>query len=222
MSRAEDSINAFVSKVYGWMFAGLAVSAVTALYTMSSPVMLDFLKGGGLFFLVFGELGFVIALSAAMGKLSSSTAMFMFIVYAALNGMTLSIILLLYTASSVASTLFITAGVFGAMAVYGHVTKHDLTSVGSLCFMGLIGLVIASIVNIFLRSSSMQWALTYLGILVFIGLTAYDAQKIKAIGAGYSEGSEVYEKAAILGALALYLDFINLFIMLLRLFGRRR
>jgi FtsH-binding integral membrane protein len=151
-----------------------------------------------------------------------STAKFAFLFYAALTGVSLSVIYLVYTSESIAGTFFLTGGLFGIMSAYGYMTKTDLTSMGNLCFMALIGLVLASIVNIWLHSPAIMWATTYIGILVFTGLTAYDSQKIKAMYDSASDGSDVETKSAILGALALYLDFINLFLSLLRAFGRRR
>jgi len=162
-------------------------------------------------------------LSLAIGKLSPFAAAVCFVMYAVLNGLTLSIIFLLYTATSVAATFFICAGMFGAMAVYGSVTKRDLTSIGNLCFMALFGLIIAMLVNMFLlRSAGFDLIVSGVGVLVFVGLTAYDAQKLKQIHAKGADGTDADKKLAIMGALALYLDFINMFLFLLRLMGRRR
>ena len=146
----------------------------------------------------------------------------MFFLYSALTGITFSVIFVIYTSESLASTFLITAGTFGAMSFYGYVTKKDLTSIGNLCFMGLIGVIIASVVNLFFPSSFLYTVTTYIGVLVFVGLTAYDTQKIKQMGPSVQTGTEAERKASIIGALRLYLDFINLFLMLLRLFGRRR
>jgi len=167
---------------------------------------------------VFGELGLVITLAGAINRLSATAATLLFVAYSALNGVTLSVIALVYTANSIASTFVITAGMFGAMSAYGYMTRRDLTSWGSFLFMGLIGVVIASVVNIFVGSSTVSWFISGIGIIVFTGLTAYDTWKIKAMAAGGVGG----RKPAILGALTLYLDFINLFLMLLRFTGSRR
>jgi FtsH-binding integral membrane protein len=191
-----------------------------AFFTVSTPVLLNGVVGNRLVFygLMIGELALVIALSAAINRLSAAVATFMFIAYSALNGITLSVIFLVYTADSISSTFLVTAGMFGAMSAYGYMTRRDLTSWGSFLFMGLIGVVIASVVNIFMRNNSVSWIISGVGVIVFTGLTAYDTWKIKALAAGGAEG----RKPAILGALTLYLDFINLFLMLLRFLGRRR
>jgi len=214
----------FFSKVYGWMTAGLALTALVSMFTLSSEAMLQLIFGNKLVFygLIFGELGLVIALSAAINRISAATATLMFLGYSALNGVTFAAIFLVYTQSSIASTFFVASGTFAAMSLYGYVTKRDLTGWGSFLFMGLIGIIIASVVNIFLQSEMIYWITSYIGVFVFVGLTAYDTQKIKMIGqAGFAD-AEQQKKAAILGALRLYLDFINLFLMLLRVMGTRR
>jgi FtsH-binding integral membrane protein len=202
------------------MGAGLAITAFMALVTLSSPAMLNAVLGNKLVFygLMIGELALVFTLSGAINKLSEATATLIFIAYSALNGVTLSVVALVYTSSSITTTFVTTAGMFGAMSVYGYVTKRDLTSWGSFLFMGLIGVVIASVVNIFVASSAVSWVISAVGIIVFTGLTAYDTWKIKELAASGIEG----RKPAILGALTLYLDFINLFLMLLRFTGNRR
>jgi FtsH-binding integral membrane protein len=212
--------NALIRQVYAWMGAGLFVTALMAFFTVSTPVLLNGVVGNRLVFygLMIGELALVIALSAAINRLSAAVATFMFIAYSALNGITLSVIFVVYTADSISSTFLVTAGMFGAMSAYGYMTRRDLTSWGSFLFMGLIGVVIASVVNIFMRNNSVSWIISGVGVIVFTGLTAYDTWKIKALAAGGAEG----RKPAILGALTLYLDFINLFLMLLRFLGRRR
>jgi hypothetical protein len=212
----------FVRRVYNWMALGLAVTAIVALYAVNSGLVLTILRTPMvMILLIVGELGLVIALSAAIGRFQSSTALFMFFAYSFLNGLTISTIFLVYTKASIANTFFITAGTFAAMSLYGYTTKRDLTSIGSFLVMGLIGIIIASIVNIFFRSPAFYWLITYAGIAIFVGLTAYDAQKIKEMAyAGFS-GSEEERKGAVIGALRLYLDFINLFLLLLRIFGRR-
>ncbi len=212
--------NTLIRQVYAWMGGGLLITALLAMVTISSPVLLNAVFGNRLVFygLIFGELGLVIAISGAINKLSASAASLLFILYAALNGVTMSVIFAVYTAESITSTFVITAATFGTMSAYGYLTKRDLTRWGSFLFMGLIGVVIASLVNIFTRSSAASWIISALGVIVFTGLTAYDTWKIKAMAATGAEG----RKPAILGALTLYLDFINLFLMLLRLLGNRR
>ncbi|MDO9067234.1 MAG: Bax inhibitor-1/YccA family protein [Deltaproteobacteria bacterium] len=206
--------------MYGWMGAGLAITAFMALVTLSSPAILNAVLGNKLIFygLIIGELALVFTLSGAINRLSAATATLIFIAYAALNGITMSVVFLAYTANSITSTFVITAGMFGAMSLYGSTTKRDLTSWGSFLFMGLIGIVIASIVNIFVGSSAVSWFVSGIGVIVFTGLTAYDTWKIKEMAAQGIEG----RKPAIIGALTLYLDFINLFLMLLRFTGNRR
>jgi len=203
--------------VYGWMGLGLAVTAFVSLLTISSPALLQAILGNRILFyaLILAELGLVVGISGAINRISASTATMLFLVYAALNGVTMSTIFVAYTSSSIASTFLITSGMFGAMSLYGYLTKSDLTSWGSFLFMGLVGVVIASVVNMFLQSSMLYWVLSFCGVIVFTGLTAYDTQKIKQLGASGRKG-------AILGALTLYLDFINMFLIMLRLFGNRR
>ena len=212
--------NTLIRQVYAWMGAGLAITAFMALFTLSSPMIFNAVAGNRLIFfgLMIGELALVFTLSGAINKLSAPVATLIFIAYSALNGVTLSILALVYTANSIASTFVVTAGMFGAMSVYGYVTKRDLTSWGSFLFMGLIGIVIASVVNIFVGSSAVSWVISGIGVIVFTGLTSYDTWKIKEMAARGIEG----RKPAILGALTLYLDFINLFLMLLRFVGNRR
>jgi FtsH-binding integral membrane protein len=220
---AEQTIvkqNALIRQVYAWMGAGLTVTAIMALFTLSSPSILNAIVGNRLLFfgLMIGELALVFTLSGAINRLSAATATLIFIAYSALNGVTLSVVALVYTANSITSTFVVTAGMFGAMSIYGSVTRRDLTSWGSFLFMGLIGVVIASVVNIFVGSSAVSWVISGAGVIVFTGLTAYDTWKIKEMAARGTEG----RKPAILGALTLYLDFINLFLMLLRFTGNRR
>jgi hypothetical protein len=214
----------FVRNVFSWMFAGLALTSVAALYTASSPALLRAIFGNKIVFyaLIFGELGLVIAISGAINRLRAGAATGLFLLYSALNGVTLASIFLVYTGASIAGTFVVAAGMFGAMAVFGAVTKRDLTSWGSFLFMGLIGVVIASLVNLFLKSAMVAWVASMCGVVVFVGLTAYDTQKIKAIGAAGFMDAAARRKASIMGALALYLDFINLFLSLLRLFGSRK
>ena len=219
-SQAVVRQNTLIRQVYTWMGAGLTITAFMALITLSSPAALNAILGNRLIFfgLMIGELALVFTLSGAINKMSASTATLIFIAYSALNGVTLSVVALAYTASSITSTFVTTAGMFGAMSAYGYMTKKDLTSWGSFLFMGLIGVVIASVVNIFVGSSTVSWVISGIGVIVFTGLTAYDTWKIKEMATQGTEG----RKPAIMGALTLYLDFINLFLMLLRFTGDRR
>ncbi len=223
-TRSADQVivrqNSLVRQVYAWMGAGLAITAFMALVTLSTPALFNAVVGNRLVFygLMIGELALVFTLSGAINRLSASTATLIFVAYSALNGVTLSVVALVYTSSSITATFVTTAGMFGAMSVFGYMTKRDLTSWGSFLFMGLIGVIIASIVNIFVGSSAVSWIISGIGVIVFTGLTAYDTWKIKELAAQGTEG----RKPAILGALTLYLDFINLFLMLLRFTGNRR
>lgn len=215
----EKSEQTFIQRVYQWMAAGLAFTGAVSIWVASSPALLQALSGGMFFVLMLVELGLVFWLSARALQMSPTAAIGAFLVYSGLNGLTLSFIFLVYTSASIASVFFITAGTFAAVSLYGWVTKQDLTSMGGLLFMGLIGLIIASVVNIFLRSPALYWVISYVGVALFIGLTAYDTQQLKRI---HQSGAGSTDQMAILGALKLYLDFINLFLMLLRIFGRRR
>ena len=214
----------FITKVYGWMAGALAITGFVALYTASTPSIIEaIVVNRFLFFgLIIGELLLVGSLVGFVRKLSPVAATAIFILYSVLNGLTLSIIFLIYTAGSIASTFFITAGIFAVMSLYGWFTGNDLTKFGNLLFMLLIGLIIASVVNIFMHSQAIYWIVTYLGVFVFVGLIAYDTQKLKELGGTVDAASSDGRKLAIIGALSLYLDFINLFIMLLRIFGKRR
>lgn len=216
--------SSFITKVYAWMAMALMITALVAAYTAGSQEMIRDLFSSRFSFLLLmlGELGLVVWLTAAIDRMSATTATMIFIAYSALNGLTFSVIFLVFTFSSIASTFAITAGTFAIMSLYGYVTKRDLTSWGNLLVMALVGLLIASVVNMFLQSSIFYWVCTYLGILIFVGLTAYDTQKIKEMGAAGFSHSDSMQKSAIIGALSLYLDFINLFLLLLRLLGNRR
>ncbi|MCA1553863.1 MAG: Bax inhibitor-1/YccA family protein, partial [Chloroflexi bacterium] len=198
--------NTFIARVYGWMTLGLVITALAALYTLTQQGLMEAVLTNRLFFfgLLFGELALVLVLSAAITRLSPAVASALFMFYAALNGVTLSFIVLIYTESSVATTFFITAATFGVMSVIGHVTKRDLTSLGNLLLMGLIGFLLASVVNIFLASSAIYWVTTFLGIIIFVGLVAYDTQKIKRMSTLTAEGTDINKNSAILGALRLY------------------
>lgn len=228
-----DASTLFLAKVFNWMAIGLGLTGITAFLTINSQTALQVLfsvQDGYakpsmiLYGLLLGELGLVFYLSARIQKISAQAATGIFVGYSILNGITLSTILLAYTTTSVAATFFITAGMFASMAVYGFVTKRDLTGFGSFLFMGLIGMIIASVVNIFMHSPMISWMVSGLGVLVFTGLTAYDVQKITQMGSqGIMDGGEAaIRKGAIMGALALYLDFINLFLSLLHFLGNRR
>ncbi|MDD2735111.1 MAG: Bax inhibitor-1/YccA family protein [Desulfuromonadaceae bacterium] len=212
--------NSLVRQVYAWMGLGLTITAVMSLVTVSSPGLYNAIVGNRLVFygLMIGELALVFTLSGAINRLSAGVATMLFLGYSLLNGLTLSIIFLAYTADSITLTFVVTAAMFGAMSVYGYTTKKDLTSWGSFLFMGLIGVVIASLVNIFFRSNAVSWMVSVIGVIVFTGLTAYDTWKIKALADAGEEG----RKPAILGALTLYLDFINIFLMLLRFTGAQK
>ncbi|WP_373551649.1 Bax inhibitor-1 family protein [Haliscomenobacter sp.] len=212
----------FITKVYGWMSIGLALTGAVAYLVSSSPALLQLIFGNKLLFwgLIIGELLMVGYLAAAVTRMSAATATLVYMLYAVLNGVTLSGIFIMYTGASIVGTFLITGGTFAAMSIYGYFTKQDLTRAGNLLYMALIGLVIASVVNIFFRHPIMYWIITYAGILIFVGLTAYDTQKIKQMNIIGNEGTEEDHKEAIMGALTLYLDFINLFLYLLRLFGR--
>ncbi|MBM9512962.1 Bax inhibitor-1/YccA family protein [Desulfogranum marinum] len=225
MARArQEASTVFLAKVFNWMAIGLAVTGVLAYFTAQTGLALTIAASPLFIVLILAELGMVFYLSARIEKIQSGTATALFIGYSVLNGLTLSTIFLAYTRASIGSTFLITAGMFGAMAVYGMVTKRDLSGMGSFMFMGLIGIILASVVNIFLQSSSLYWAISVIGVLVFVGLTAYDVQKIKTMGEQgiMEQGESAIQKGAIIGALALYLDFINLFLMLLRFFGGSR
>lgn len=216
--------SSFLSRVYAWMGFGLTLTAVISFFVVTTPAVMNAIVAdmGLFYFLIIAELGMVLAFTFLINRVSPTVAALLFVSYAAMNGLTLSVIFLIYTAASIASSFFITAGMFGAMSVYGAVTQRDLTSVGSFAFMGLIGVIIASVVNLFLRSDSMGWIISFCAVIVFTLLTAYDTQKAKAMGSYFTSDSAESRKAAIRMALALYLDFINLFLNLLRLFGRRR
>lgn len=218
------ALAACLANVYWWMTFALMVSALSAYLVGTSPQLAKMFLGNKILFfiLLFGELGLVLWISAGINKMTASTATALFILYAAVNGLTLSFIFIAYSVQAIAITFAVTAGTFAAMAVIGTVTKKDLTSLGNLLFMALIGLIIASIVNIFWTNGTLYWICTYAGVLIFVGLTAYDANRIKQMYLEMgTDNPETVRKVAVLGALALYLDFINLFLYLLRIFGRR-
>ncbi len=217
--------NALFRNVYVWMTLALAITGFVALYAAKSYTLINLMFQNSIFFwgLLIAEVALVIFLSARIHRLSFTTATILFIAYSVLNGLTMSILFMIYTMSSIATTFFVTAGTFGATAIYGYVTKKDLTRIGSLCIMGVIGLIIASLVNIFLHNSTMNLIISYIGVLIFVGLTAYDSQKIKRLlSSDDIEVNEMTQKIALMGSLTLYLDFINLFIYLLRIIGDRK
>ena len=218
----DSRVTAFLTKVYGWMFLGLLITAGTALVTASSPLLIEtFILNRLLFWiLILGQLGLVFFLSARVDKLAPATAAGLFMLYSATVGITTSVILLAYTGASIVSTFMITAGMFGAMAAYGTLTKRNLAGVGQFMFMGLIGLIIAMVVNIFFASSALYFVISVVGVIVFTGLTAWDAQRMKQMAVALPDGR--VGSYAVVGALSLYLDFINLFFFLLRLLGGRR
>jgi uncharacterized protein len=224
--RTEALVNDYVRSVYNWMGIGLALTGFVAYYVSTNEGMIRLIFGNTIVFfgLLIGQLALVFAISGMVQRMSAGTATFLFVLYSALTGVTLSFIFLVYARASIFSTFFICAGTFVACSIYGWTTKRDLTSLGGFLLMGLFGIIIASVVNLFIRSSGMNMIISYIGVLVFVGLTAYDTQKIKnmALTQPADLDGAVVRKGAILGALSLYLDFINLFLMLLRIFGQSR
>lgn len=213
----------FITKVYNWMALALFITGLVSYFVASSPQLINIIIGSKFVFygLLIGELLLVIYLTRSIHKLSQNMVIAGFLLYALLNGLTMSFIFLVYTSNSIATTFYVTAGTFGAMSLYGYYTKKDLTSIGNMAMMGLIGIIIASIVNMFLQNDMMYWIITYLGVAIFVGLTAYDTQKLKNLASQGFVNEESMEKTSILGALTLYLDFINMFLFLLRIFGNR-
>ena len=221
----------FVSGVFMWMFVALSITALTAWWFATTPSLLQLLvdpNTGGMtitgWIVMLAPLVLVLIMSRGASRMTAATMLLLFILFSILMGASLSFIFLAYTGASIAKTFFITSGMFGVMAVVGYTTKTDLTKFGSLLFMGLIGIIIASVVNMFMHSGSLDYIISFLGVLIFTGLTAYDVQKIKRIGAqvdGNSADDNV-RKMMLFGALSLYLDFINLFLFLLRFFGNRK
>ena len=214
---------ALMRKVYVWMSMALVITGLTAWIVAHNASLLQLIYGNSatIWILFAAEIGLVIALSAAIHKLSLPVATLMFVVYSVLNGAVLSSIFLVYTMSSIATVFFITAATFGAMSVFGYVTKKDLSSIGKFLIMALIGLIIATVVNLFMKNSGLDMIISYAGVLIFVGLTAWDTQKIKQMCLQAPDTGETMQKLALLGALSLYLDFINLFIYLLRILGNR-
>lgn len=211
-------------KVYIWMTLALVITAVTAYGVATSPALMTTIFTNKILFwgLIIAELALVWGISGAINRLSLATATLMFIAYSVINGATLSVIFAAFSTTAIVKTFIVTAGTFGAMSLVGYFTKKDLTSMGKLLFMALIGIIIATIVNMFIASSGLDLIISYLGVLIFVGLTAYDTQKIKHMLSMAPDASEQMQKYALLGSLTLYLDFINLFLYLLRIFGSNR
>lgn len=218
-SPAGTLVQTFMQRVYQWMAGGLALTGLIAYYASTNLSLMRTLHGGLFFVLVIAELGLVFWLSSQIHKLSVKAAVTGFLVYAGLNGLTLSYVFLAYTGASIATTFFITAGTFAAVSFFGWTTKTDLTSLRGFLMMGLIGIIIASVVNIFMKSPALYWIISYAGVALFIALTAYDTQRLKEI---HQSNPDAPDQLAILGSLKLYLDFINMFIFLLRIFGNQR
>jgi uncharacterized protein len=220
--RDADILAAFMRGVYGWMCGGLLITAVTAGLVSSSPALTAAIFGNRAVFwiLALAQLGIVFTLSARVDRLASGTAAALFAAYSGLTGVTLSAVLLVFTGESVFTTFVVTAGMFGALAAYGTVTQRQLSGLGQFLFMGLIGLVLASIVGLFWHNDGLQFMISFVGVIIFAGLTVYDANRLKAMAFATSAGPA--SGATIVGALALYLDFINLFLFLLRFLGDRR
>lgn len=225
-TQTQVRVNGFIQGVYNWMALGLGLTGLVAFFVAGSPTLLQLIIGNKLIFfgLIIGELALVYSIGAKVHKMEASTATKLFLLYAALNGATLSVVFVAFTASSIASTFLICAATFGACSIYGMTTKRDLTSLGGFMFMGLIGIIIASVVNIFIGSSAISMVVSYIGVFVFVGLTAYDTQRLKTMALTQPEGIDegVIRKGSILGALSLYLDFINMFMFLLYIFGDSR
>ncbi|AKL12956.1 Inner membrane protein YbhL [Phytobacter ursingii] len=225
VSPARAGLQTYMAQVYGWMTCGLLLTAFIAWYTVFNEAVLMAIYSSRMVFfgLIIAQLALVFVLSGLIHKLSAGMATTLFMLYSALTGLTLSGILYAYTAESIAATFVVTAGMFGSMSLYGYTTKRDLSGLGSMLFMGLIGILLASLVNFWLKSETLMWVVTYIGVVIFVGLTAYDTQKLKNIGTQLDVNDKAHlRKYSILGALTLYLDFINLFLMLLRIFGNRR
>lgn len=223
----EDQIKshqaAFITKVYAWMFIALVLTGLVAYWAANTPAVIEAVFSNTMVFygMLIGELLLVGYLVTVINKISYQTAQLVFLIYSILNGLTLSMVFLVYTSETIYSTFFVTAGTFGLMSLYGYYTKKDLTRIGNLAIMGLIGIILASIVNIFLQSPMLYWITTYVGVLIFVGLIAWDTQKLKRLSLQVDIDSEQGQKGALMGALTLYLDFINLFLLLLRVLGRR-
>ncbi|WP_343464587.1 Bax inhibitor-1/YccA family protein [Pantoea sp.] len=225
VQQTSAGLQTYMAQVYGWMTCGLLLTAFVAWFAARTPAVMELVFANRITFfgLIIAQLAVVFVLSGMVHRLSSGVATGLFMLYSALTGLTMASIFLVYTYASIASTFFVTAGMFGAMSFYGYTTKRDLSRFGSLLFMALIGILLASLVNFWLKSPALMWAITYIGVVIFVGLTAYDTQKLKAMGESINvSDKENLRRYSIMGALTLYLDFINLFLLLLRIFGNRR
>ncbi|KAA1193844.1 MULTISPECIES: Bax inhibitor-1/YccA family protein [Photorhabdus] len=225
IQQAGTGLQAYMAQVYGWMTCGLLLTAFVAWYASQSEAVVAYIFSNSVVFygLIIAQLGLVFVLSGMINRMGASLATGLFMLYSALTGLTLSSIFKIYTGGSIATTFVVTAGMFGALSFYGYTTKRSLSGLGSFLFMGLIGIILASLVNFWLKSEMLMWAVTYIGVVIFAGLTAYDTQKLKEMGEDLDvNDKENLRKFSIVGALTLYLDFINMFLMLLRIFGDRR
>uniref|UniRef100_UPI0036D76DAD Bax inhibitor-1/YccA family protein n=1 Tax=Photorhabdus sp. RM322S TaxID=3342825 RepID=UPI0036D76DAD len=225
IQQAGTGLQTYMAQVYGWMTCGLLLTAFVAWYASQSQAVIAFIFSNSIVFygLIIAQLGLVFVLSGLINRMNGSLATGLFMLYSALTGLTLSSIFIVYTGGSIATTFVVTAGMFGALSFYGYTTKRSLSGLGSFLFMGLIGIILASLVNYWLKSETLMWAITYIGVVIFAGLTAYDTQKLKEMGENLDvNDKESLRKFSIVGALTLYLDFINMFLMLLRIFGDRR
>ncbi|KMW72781.1 membrane protein [Photorhabdus luminescens subsp. luminescens] len=225
IQQAGTGLQTYMAQVYGWMTCGLLLTAFVAWYVSQNQNVVEYIFSNSVVFygLVIAQLGLVFVLSGMINRMGASLATGLFMLYSALTGLTLSGIFKIYTGGSIATTFVVTAGMFGALSFYGYTTKRSLSGLGSFLFMGLIGIILASLVNFWLKSEALMWAVTYIGVVIFAGLTAYDTQKLKEMGENLDvNDKENLRKFSIVGALTLYLDFINMFLMLLRIFGDRR
>ncbi|MCW7763527.1 Bax inhibitor-1/YccA family protein [Photorhabdus sp. P32] len=225
IQQAGTGLQTYMAQVYGWMTCGLLLTAFVAWYVSQNQNVVEYIFSNSILFygLIIAQFGLVFVLSGMINRMGASLATGLFMLYSALTGLTLSSIFVIYTIGSIASTFVVTAGMFGALSVYGYTTKRSLSGLGSFLFMGLIGIILASLINLWLKSEALMWAVTYIGVVIFAGLTAYDTQKLKEMGEDLDvNDKENLRKFSILGALTLYLDFINMFLMLLRIFGDRR
>ncbi|MCC8375836.1 MULTISPECIES: Bax inhibitor-1/YccA family protein [Photorhabdus] len=225
IQQAGTGLQTYMAQVYGWMTCGLLLTAFVAWYVSQNQDLVVYIFSNSILFygLIIAQFGLVFVLSGMINRIGASLATGLFMLYSALTGLTLSSIFVVYTTGSIASTFVVTAGMFGALSFYGYTTKRSLSGLGSFLFMGLIGIILASLINLWLKSEALMWAVTYIGVVIFAGLTAYDTQKLKEMGADLDvNDKENLRKFSIVGALTLYLDFINMFLMLLRIFGDRR
>ncbi|RAX03108.1 MULTISPECIES: Bax inhibitor-1/YccA family protein [unclassified Photorhabdus] len=225
IQQAGTGLQTYMAQVYGWMTCGLLLTAFVAWYVSQNQNVVEYIFSNSVIFygLVIAQLGLVFVLSGMINRMGASLATGLFMLYSALTGLTLSGIFKIYTGGSIATTFVVTAGMFGALSFYGYTTKRSLSGLGSFLFMGLIGIILASLINFWLKSTALMWAVTYIGVVIFAGLTAYDTQKLKEMGEDLDvNDKENLRKFSIVGALTLYLDFINMFLMLLRIFGDRR